>query len=415
MPKKLQHNTPSHYFSNENFDKLLHIIEHWITKPWNKIFTFDEKQKDTLTDLFNSTSQTIQKKKVLDFGLVLLEAHNYYTETWENNDHMQRYITSIKSNLIDIFNDTALQKEIVANTSRDLSTKKYYSIEFSKWHFAFQTIHSVLKNELPWFSICLTNKNQLWLIPNDYINTILFSNSDEWKILEDYICKVNIAYEEIKSDIDLFIRYSINSWIHWIPSITDWREFYLATALYQNLYSHIKVYQESLESAHDEETQSNIQRMQYHPKNIEDIIDIRNESFLEWLIIQIKQAYLWWEDIKLRECKNTLRNLWKEVGWEKLAWDLNNLCKMYQSLAIYIKSIKDNYWDNKYYSIRKHSWEDSSFEETIEENNIMLQDELWFFRHKKFIARREFWNNIVKKVFHLQKIEDAFYDYLTTL
>jgi hypothetical protein len=145
---------------------------------------------------------------------------------------------------------------------------------------------------------------------------------------------------------------------------------------------------------------------------ISDIINIRQESFLDWLILQIKQAYLIWDEAMIIEFDTTLEKMSKESRWKKLVNHLRSLCKMYTKLKNHIETIKKNYGNNEYYSIINWWW---WHQETRKEDNSSMYDELWFFRHKKFVDRREFWNNISKKTFTLQNLENSFYIYLSNL
>lgn len=426
MPNKGRHNPSSLYFSNEDYDTIIDIVETWINKDWEQLISFDTKQRDTLLDLFQNGSH---KKKLFDLWVELLQIKNYQNEYNTKDSFVDERIKIVKQQLEDIFSDEIIQREMNWTTSRELSVKKYFNIEFAKGRFSFQTLPSILLDDLPWFSKSLTNNNTVWIIPNHIVNNILFSGKDEGIFLEDYICKVNLAYQDLQSDIDVFTRFTTSTWLHGIPSIINWREFYLATALYQNLYSRIKEYQSQLEWSHDEWLKSsydnadinhNIKWMIHSSEDeymldadeIPDIVNIRQESFLDWLILQIKQAYLIWDEEMIVEFNKTLERMSKEVRWKKLVNHLRNLCKMYTKLKFYIDTIKRNYGENQYYSIVDIGW---WYQETRKEDNASMHDELWFFRHKKFVDRREFWNNISRKALKLQQLENNFYNYLSSL
>ena len=413
MPNKGTHNPSSLYFSNEDYETIIDIVETWIERNWESIISFNEKQKDTLINLFQNW---INKKKIFDFGIELLQMKNYQNEVSDDDGFVAKCIHNIKTQIEEIFSDETVQRQMNSITSRNYNVKTYYNIEFMKWRFSFNTPQNIFNEDIPWFSKSVTDNNKLWLFPNNNIKELLCSEAEEWRFLEDYICKVNVAYEDVKKEIDVFTRFTTSSWIHWIPAIIDWREFYLATALYQNIYSQIKEIQSWLEWSHAEWSQWNMNPTSYNfnlwDKSIEDLIDIREETFIDWLITQIKQAYLIWDEDMIKELKKSLSTMGKERRWKGLVGDLYRLCIMYRKLKMCMNIMKLNYWNNPYYNVV--IW-DRWVEETQKVDDVLMQDMLWFFRHKKFIARREYWNWIAKKAFNLHRLETEFYNYLMEL
>lgn len=410
MPNRRSQNPSSLEFSSEDFKKIRKILESWITVQNKSLVSFDEKQKDTLLHLLQNGSN---KAQIFWIWVELLQIQNYQNEYNTLDKHTEICVTRIKKQLEEVFSDEVIQREMQWTTQRN--HKEYFNIEFAKWRFVFHTIPNILHEDIPGFEKTLTDNFSIWLKPSEAINNMLFSWWDESKFLQDHIYKVNAAYEFIIRDIDTFARFTTNSWIHWIPSIINWREFYLTTALYQNLYSRIKEYQTTLQWSHEEWSQIGMDPIDYNfninNNNLDDIIDIRQESFLDSLITQVKQAYLLWDEDMIIELKKSLTRMWKEKHRRELVSHLKNLWEMYTRLKWYIETIKRNYGSNPYYSIIT-TWNN---QDTKKEVNPNLQDELWFFRHQKFIDRRGVWNGIAKKVFLLQKHENEFYSYLCNL